>query len=169
MNMLVHMCCGPCAVYPVEELINEGINLKGLFYNPNIHPKEEYEKRKDNVKKFSDITNTEVYYIDEYRQEIWDSFNGEQNDRCDMCYKMRLYKVAKFAKEKGFDAFTTTLLVSPYQNHNLIRKIGEEASLMNGVKFFYMDFRHGFRAGQNSAREMGLYRQKYCGCIKSKY
>jgi hypothetical protein len=84
-----------------------------------------------------------------------------------MCYGIRLERTAAFAKEMGFDAFTTTLLVSPYQKHELIKELGEEYARKYGVEFYYKDFRPGFRQGQQQAKEMELYRQKFCGCIIS--
>ena len=86
---------------------------------------------------------------------------------CKMCYRIRLDKAAQFASENGFDAFTTTLLISPYQDHELIIKIAKEKAEKYNTKFYYHDFRPNYREGQNLAREHGLYRQKYCGCICS--
>lgn len=167
MKLLLHMCCGPCSVYPVSVLQEEGMELMGLFYNPNIHPKEEYIKRRENVEKFSEIKNLPMEYIDEFKQDVWELYGGTEDQRCNMCYSIRLDEAAAFAKEKGFDAFTTTLLVSPYQKHELIKELGEKFAQKHGVKFYYKDFRPGFRQGQQQAREMGLYRQKFCGCIVS--
>lgn len=167
MKLLIHMCCAPCTVYPAGLLKNEGIELEGLFYNPNIHPIEEYEHRKQTVQQYSQITGLKVNYLDGFMQEKWEAFKGENDARCQMCYYIRLDKAAESAKNNGFDAFTTSLLVSPYQKHDLIKSIGEKAAEKYGVPFYYRDFREGYRQGQNEAREMGLYRQKYCGCIIS--
>lgn len=167
MRVLLHMCCGPCSVYPVSVLQKEGITINGFFFNPNIHPEEEYLKRKQNVQVFSRQKNIQVDYFDEYDIEAWKSFEGTVHQRCGMCYTMRVKKAASYAAEKGFDAFTTTLLVSPYQKHNLIIELCEEFAGKYGIVFYYRDFRSGFRQGQQKAREMGLYRQKYCGCINS--
>ena len=167
MKILMHMCCAPCSVYPVESLLAEGYQLEGLFYNPNIHPREEYEKRRENVRIYSDIKNLFVNYIEDFRQKDWESFNGQEAARCTMCYDIRMDKAASYAAANGFDAFATSLLVSPYQKHDLIRETGEKYAEKYGVKFLYIDFRPGFRQGQQQARDLGLYRQKYCGCIKS--
>lgn len=161
------MCCGPCSVYPVEALRQEGFELQGLFYNPNIHPIEEFERRRENVEILSRIKKLDVEYMDEFRQPEWESYSGPDASRCEMCYTLRLKKAAEEAAKKGFDAFTTTLLVSPYQKHDLIKELGEKFAEKYGVKFLYRDFRPGFRQGQQGAKEMGLYRQKYCGCIIS--
>jgi hypothetical protein len=148
-------------------LKGEGMDLHGLFFNPNIHPEEEYLKRKENVEIFSRAENIPVELWDDMRQEVWENYKGSDEDRCNMCYSIRLDKTASIAKEKGFDAFSTTLLVSPYQKHELIKEIGERLAKKYGIDFYYKDFRPGFRQGQQQAREMGLYRQKFCGCIVS--
>jgi predicted adenine nucleotide alpha hydrolase (AANH) superfamily ATPase len=168
MKLLLHMCCGPCAVYPVSVLQNEDIYLEGLFFNPNIHPMEEFIKRKENVEIFSKINKIPMIFSNQYQESDWLNFSGTNDQRCNMCYTLRLKKTACLAKERGFDAFTTTLLVSPYQKHQLIKELGEKFAKMYGVDFFYRDFRTGFRQGQQKAKELGLYRQKFCGCIISK-
>ena len=167
MKVLMHMCCAPCSIYPVDSLLAGGYRLEGLFYNPNIHPREEYEKRRENVRIYSDIRNLKVNYIDDFRQKEWESFDGREPARCTMCYGIRMDKAASYAAANGFDAFTTSLLVSPYQKHDLIKEVSEKYAEKYGIKFLYVDFRPGFRQGQQQARELGLYRQKYCGCIKS--
>lgn len=161
------MCCAPCSVYPVGVLAKKGIEFEGLFYNPNIHPIKEFKKRKENVEKLSKIKNINVHYIEEFKQETWENFKGEEKERCNMCYSTRLEEAARYASENGFDAFTTTLLVSPYQKHDLIKELGEKLAQKYGVAFYYEDFRPGFRKGQQQAKDMELYRQKYCGCIIS--
>lgn len=168
MRILMHMCCGPCSVYPLKELRNEGFEVEGLFYNPNIHPYEEYQARRENVLILSRLTNLKVNTLDDFRQQQWEAFKGPEAERCAMCYSIRLNKAAEFAAENGYGAFTTTLLVSPYQKHELIKENGEKAASAHGVEFLYRDFRPGFRQGQREAKEMNLYRQKYCGCIISK-
>jgi epoxyqueuosine reductase len=167
MKLLLHMCCAPCSVYPISVLQAENIDFTGYFYNPNIHPREEFLKRRENVEKFSKIKNIEVAYSDDFLQEKWERANLAQDERCNMCYSLRMDKTALFAKENGFTAFTTSLLVSPYQKHDLIVELGEKAAGKYGVDFFYRDFRPGFRQGQQQAKELGLYRQKFCGCIIS--
>ncbi|HHV29242.1 MAG TPA: epoxyqueuosine reductase QueH [Clostridium sp.] len=167
MRLLLHICCGPCAVYPVSVLEEEGIDFEGLFYNPNIHPLDEFVRRKENVKKFAEIKKIPVEYMDDFQQEMWEKIGEDNENRCNMCYTLRIDKVAQFAKENGFDAFTTTLLVSPYQKHELIVELAKKAAEKYGTEFYYKDFRPGFRQGQQQAKELGLYRQKYCGCIIS--
>ncbi|HEX3030375.1 MAG TPA: epoxyqueuosine reductase QueH [Clostridia bacterium] len=167
MKLLLHICCGPCSTYPASVLQDENIEIEGFFFNPNIHPKEEFLRRKENVEKFSAIKGIPVTYEDDFRQDVWEEFKGAGEERCNMCYSIRLERAAAKAKEKGFDAFTTTLLVSPYQKHELIKELGEKFAEKYGVDFYYKDFRPGFRQGQQMAKEMELYRQKFCGCIVS--
>ncbi|EGD49068.1 protein of unknown function DUF208 [Ruminiclostridium papyrosolvens DSM 2782] len=167
MKVLLHMCCGPCSTYPVQELMNEGIDIQGYFYNPNIHPIEEHKKRRENVEKFSKIKNIPVIYDDDFRQSEWEEMKDMGEARCFHCYSVRLENAAKLAVEQGCDGFSTTLLVSPYQKHDLIKELGEKYAAQYGTAFLYRDFRPGFRQGQQLARDMELYRQKYCGCILS--
>jgi hypothetical protein len=167
MKLLLHMCCAPCSVYPVSALLEKDIELEGLFYNPNIHPLEEFTRRKENVERFSQLKSIQVAYLDDFKQDVWEKYTGSEEQRCNMCYSLRLEKAAAYAREHGFDAFTTTLLVSPYQKHELIKELGEKFAKKHGTAFYYTDFRLGFRQGQQQAKEMGLYRQKFCGCIVS--
>ncbi|HEY5585349.1 MAG TPA: epoxyqueuosine reductase QueH [Ruminiclostridium sp.] len=167
MKLLLHMCCGPCSTYPIQELLKEEFEIQGLFYNPNIHPIEEHARRKESVEKLRYITKIPVIYDDEFRQDEWEGMKDIGEARCHRCYSLRLEKVASYAAENGYDAFTTTLLVSPYQNHHLIKELGELYASKYGIDFVYRDFRPGFRRGQQMAKEMELYRQKYCGCILS--
>ena len=162
------MCCAPCAVYPVSVLEKENIKLTGFFCNPNIHPMDEYERRRETVAEYSRLKSMPVKYCDDFRQDEWEKFEGNAEQRCGMCYALRLEMAAFCAKEGRFDAFTTTLLVSPYQKHELIKEVGEKIGREYGIEFHYRDFRPGFRLGQQQAKEMGLYRQKYCGCIISR-
>lgn len=167
MKLLLHMCCAPCSTYPLSVLKDEGIEPEGLFFNPNIHPLEEHTRRMENVRILSECKGFKVNYFDDFDQTRWENYEGPEASRCAMCYGIRLEKAAAYAAEKGFDAFTTSLLVSPYQKHELIKELGERYAAKYDVGFYYRDFRPGFRQGQQQAKELGLYRQKYCGCIKS--
>lgn len=169
MKLLMHMCCAPCSTYPLSQLRQDGIEPVGVFYNPNIHPIEEFERRKQTVEQFAEIKGLKVEYFDDFRQPDWENFTGITEARCTMCYTVRLQKIAELAANGKYDAFTTSLLVSPYQKHDLIKELGEKFATQYGVEFYYRDFRPGFRKGQQEARELGLYRQKYCGCIRSFY
>ncbi|MDI6740748.1 MAG: epoxyqueuosine reductase QueH [Candidatus Edwardsbacteria bacterium] len=164
-DILLHICCAPCLCWPHQALSDEGISFTGLWFNPNIHPYNEYRARRASVKTFSEQRQLEVVYHDEYPLEETLDLLGK--DRCAACYRIRLERTARYAKEHGFLAFSTTLLYSIYQQHDLIRKIGRKAGSIYNVEFHYRDFRPGWRQGREIARAMGLYRQKYCGCIFS--
>lgn len=165
---LFHICCAVCLIYPLKNMREEGYKIVGFWYNPNIHPYLEYKMRLETLKSFSESQNLEVIYEDDYNLE---GFIREvvfrENDRCPPCYYMRLRKTAQKAKELGFKRFSTTLLVSPYQKHELIKNIGDLLAKEFDLEFFYKDFRSGYREGMNIAKELNLYRQKYCGCIYS--
>lgn len=171
MKILVHACCAPCFTYPHEHLLEEGNEVVGFFYNPNIHPYTEYKARLHALQRYSAIKPVEVIYRNEY--PLVEFIRGqldavdEGKKRCEFCITKRLNETAKTAKEKGFDAFTTTLLESRYQPHDLIKKIGEDLAKKYQVRFHYEDFRSGWKESIRISKKMELYRQKYCGCIFS--
>lgn len=168
MRILFHMCCAPCSTYPVKVLREEGHELYGLFFNPNIHPYTEYKQRLDTVKEYCEKVNMPLIVIDEYNIESFlRNCAYRENVRCQMCYSMRLERAASVAQKGKFDAFTTSLLVSPFQKHEMIKKFGEAVGQKQGIEFLYRDFRPGFKEGREIAAQMGLYRQQYCGCIYS--
>lgn len=168
MRTLMHICCAPCANRPIDVLRGEGIDLSGFWFNPNIHPYTEYRARKNCLEEYSKeiglpLTVVNDYGLREFVRNVADDIDG----RCLYCYTCRMEATAKFAAENGFDSFTTSLLVSPYQKHDCIRKVAENMAERYGVTFLYRDFRPLFRDGQEFAREHGFYMQKYCGCIFS--
>ncbi len=169
MNILLHICCAPCAIYAVEGLREEGHTVAGFFYNPNIHPYAEYELRMGALKDYAKAENLAVLYgdyeIEKYFQNV--VYDEGIRERCPVCWWMRLEKTVERAREFGFDAFTTTLLGSPYQEHAVIKSLGEDIAGRTGIKFYYKDFRTGFKAAHAKARGQGLYCQKYCGCLFS--
>ncbi len=169
MKLLMHTCCAPCSVYCIDTLRNEGIEPVAYWFNPNIHPYMEYKARRDTLIEYSKMINLELIIDEDYGlKEFCKNVSDDLTNRCvKYCYRVRMEQAAKFAKENGFDAFTTTLLISPYQRHDELKKICEEVAQKYGVEFLYRDFRPGFREGQNKARELELYMQKYCGCIFS--
>lgn len=166
----MHICCAPCAVWPLQALRTEGARVTGLWYNPNIHPQDEYAKRLSALRQLEALWELKVIHhespwaIDEFTQAL----RGHSGKRCERCYAMRLERTAHIARHEGFDAFTTSLLVSPYQDIALIMTIGQMMSERYGVRFMARDFTEGFRQGRSQARDMGLYRQNYCGCHFSK-
>ena len=160
----MHICCAPCAVYPVRTF--DGAGITGFYFNPNIHPRQEFLKRRDAVAEYSKKEGFEVIFSKHEPDIFLNTIDQsrERPQRCRLCWKMRLEKTAAYAAKNSFDAFATTLLISPYQDHLVIRAIGEETAAKTGVDFYYADFRIGFRQAQEEAKRLGLYRQKYCGC-----
>ncbi len=167
MRMLVHICCAPCYVPIHKRLNNEGHNAVGFWYNPNIHPFMEYRARLEALMKYQKIENIEIIYKDEYNLKEFLKGQINADNRCKFCYNQRLNETAKTAKEKNFDAFTTTLLESPFQKHELIKSIGESIGKENNIRFYYEDFRELHEQGKKEASSLSLYRQRYCGCIFS--
>lgn len=168
MNILLHICCGPCAIYPVTQMQKDGINVSGYFYNPNIHPYREFKQRIQGVQQFAETTNLDIeidtkYGLTEYLRKVV----FHEQTRCPLCYNMRLEAVAQKAKDRGYEAFSTTLLYSKYQDHDCIRKMGNSIGDKLQINFYYQDFRTGWQQGIDKSIEMNLYRQAYCGCIYS--
>ena len=167
-SLLLHACCAPCSVYCVDALRAEGIEPTAFWYNPNIHPYQEYVARRDTLMQYAPAIGMELRVIEEYG--LRDFVRAVAEDiphRCSHCYDIRMDRTARYAAEHGFSSFSTTLLVSPYQNHAGLIEAAERAADKYGVKFLYRDFRTGFREGQAKARELEMYMQKYCGCIFS--
>ncbi len=173
-RILVHICCGPCAVFLLKDSSLANLNPTGYFYNPNIHPAEEYLKRRGGVETLAKELGVEVLYEEDdgprafYERVLDDDMVPlPHGPRCRECYSLRLEKTAQAARKRGFDAFTTTLLYSKYQEHDYIKSAGESIGRAHGVPFHYEDFRRGWGRGIKLSKKMHLYRQKYCGCVYS--
>ena len=168
MRLLLHICCAPCSVMCIETLRAEGIEPTGFWYNPNIHPVTEYKARKNTLTKYAADIHLRLIVKNEYGlRNFIDHVYPHYESRCGYCYLCRLEETARFAAENGYDSFSTTLLISPYQNHELIIKTAQAMAKKYHVTFLYRDFRPYFKEGQEKARAMGLYMQKYCGCVFS--
>lgn len=168
MKILLHACCGPCACYPTEKLTADGIDFDIFWYNPNVHPYKEFKKRLATLRDFCTKGNYSLLIDKSY--PIEDTIKAMLNEpecRCRACYRVRLRRIAKYAAEHGYDAFSTTLLVSPYQKHNFIKEIAVQTAEEFGIKFYYEDWRVGYQRGVERSLQMGLYRQQYCGCVFS--
>jgi predicted adenine nucleotide alpha hydrolase (AANH) superfamily ATPase len=168
MKILLHICCAPCTIYPLEILRKETAKVKGIFFNPNIQPYLEHKKRLDTLREYTvreglEVAVAEGYPMEDFLQKT--AFMGQ--DRCSYCYEVRLRHTADQARKGLYDAFTTTLLYSRYQKHDLIRTTGEDIAREFQIPFFYKDFRVGWEEGVRISKETGMYRQKYCGCIYS--
>jgi predicted adenine nucleotide alpha hydrolase (AANH) superfamily ATPase len=168
MKTLLHVCCAPCANQCVEVLRTDHFEVAGFWYNPNIHPFTEYRSRRNCLRQYAEDVQLTLLEKNDYALRPFVRAVAEDIDhRCGKCYEMRLFETAKQAAEGGFDSFTSSLFISPYQNHELMRETAERAASEYGVTFLYRDFRPYFKAGQEFAREHGFYMQKYCGCVFS--
>jgi len=168
MKTLLRSFCAPCDNMPIEVLRGDKIEVTGFWYNPNIHPFTEYRARRNCVREYAGTIELPLIERDDYGLRPFVRAVAEDiGGRCVKCYEMRLFETARQAAEGGFDSFTSSLFISPYQNHELMREVAERAAFEYGVQFLYRDFRPYFRDGQNFAREHGFYMQKYCGCVFS--
>ena len=169
MKLLLHTCCAPCSVYCIKSLRAQGIEPTLYWYNPNIHPYEEYKARRDCLKEYAKVAGVELilddaYGLDEFCKKVIDNLST----RCeDYCYPTRLRHTFDYAKANGFEAVSTTLLYSIYQKHDFIDELMYALGRETGVNYLYCDFRTGWQEGQDEARALGLYMQKYCGCVFS--
>ncbi len=171
-RILLHICCGPCGTYPIDRLREKGFQVTGFWYNPNIHPWQEHQRRRESVQKYAEAVDLPVIWHEMYEMPLYlRAVVGHERfrERCRICYRMRLTKAAQVAAEGGFDAFTTTLLISPHQDQALIRQIGEEVAEEWGVEFYFENFRRGWSERGRLTHEHDLYRQQYCGCIYSEW
>ncbi len=168
MKILLHVCCGPCTAYPLKLMRQEGLEVEGFFFNPNIHPYREFSRRLEALEDLSRLMNFPVEYERQYGlRDFLRKVVFHEESRCGLCYSMRLEATVQKAVEKGVDAFSTTLLYSRYQNHALIKVQAEKLAEKYGIPFYYRDFREGWQEGIDLSKEMELYRQPYCGCIYS--
>ena len=168
MKTLLHICCAPCANMCIDELRQDGQELTGYWYNPNIHPFTEYRARRNCLRDYAGTIALPLVERDDYGLRPFVRAVAEDIEgRCVKCYEMRLFAAAEYAAANRFDSFTSSLFISPYQNHELLKEVGERAADEFHIRFQYRDFRPLFRQGQERARELGFYMQKYCGCVFS--
>lgn len=169
MKLLLHTCCGLCLLMPYDRLKADH-RVAVYYYNPNIDPADEYRKRRDVASNYCRSEGVE-FIEDSYDQSEYEAATASDKtkpNRCRACFRLRLGKAAAFAGENGFIAFSTTLLVSPYQPHDDLRSVGEEVADVSGVDFLYRDFRPLYGESVRFSRALGMYRQNYCGCSFSK-
>ena len=168
MKLLMHVCCGPCTIYPLTALRDQGVHVEGIFFNPNIHPYREFKQRLAALDALCAKMDFRTEIVREYGlKEFLRQIVYHEDKRCAICYKMRLSLTARHAKRVKADAFTTTLLYSRYQKHELIVKTARDCEKHYDIPFYYQDFRDGWQQGIDIAIDMDLYRQPYCGCIYS--
>ena len=164
----MHTCCGPCTIYPLGVLRGEGNEVMGFFYRHNIHPFTECLRRQKTLTQYAAGQDLRVIIQDGYdMEEFIRNVAFREKERCRFCYHDRLRAAALVARKGKFDAFTSTLLYSRHQKHDLIQAVGESVARETGVPFLYKDFRPGWREGIEASKSRGMYRQPYCGCIYS--
>lgn len=168
MKLLLHTCCAPCTIYPVDRLRSEGFSLMGFFYRHNIHPYTECLRRETTLKEYAGKIDLRVICQEGYElEEFLRKMVFREADRCRFCYHDRLTAAARLAKAGKFDCFSSTLLYSKFQKHELIAEIGESVGKLIGIPFHYEDFRTGWKIGVETSKKLDMYRQQYCGCIYS--
>jgi len=168
--ILVHACCAHCTAYTIEHWRTQGYQLIALWYNPNIHPFTEHNLRLEAMKSLAHNMNFPLVIVEGYDfQEYFRRVAGHEEGRCALCFELRLQTVARKAKELGMQAFTSSLLISPHQKHELVKEIGAKVASENGTSFLYADLRKRYSDSRHITKPMELYRQQYCGCIYSEY
>jgi epoxyqueuosine reductase len=169
-KVLLHICCGPCTIYPLRLLRSEGHEVIGYFFNPNIHPYTEFMKRRDTLAGFAEDASLPLVVDNRYELEPFlKGVLDYGQDRCLFCYRTRLEQAFRHADEQNVDAVTTTLLYSKYQRHADIAAIASELSEEYDVPFLYEDFRMGWVEGVAESKQLNMYRQQYCGCVFSEH
>ncbi len=168
MKLLLHTCCGPCAIVPLKHLRTEGHEITGFYFRHNIHPFSECRRREETLLAFAETEKFPVIVTPGYDLEgFLRKIVFRETDRCRICFRERLEAAAYAAREGGFRAFSTTLLYSRYQPHEVIREMGAAIGHAAGIPFLSRDFRSGWTEGVIESRRRGMYRQNYCGCIYS--
>lgn len=168
MKLLLHICCGPCSIYPVQMLRKDHHQILGFYYRNNIHPYTECARREETLTAYAESIALKLIVQPGYEMEAFiRNVAFRESERCTYCYHDRLFTTAQYAKKGKFDGFSSTLLYSRFQNHDQIRSIGNAVGKAVGVPFYYQDFREGWKTGIEQSRELGMYRQPYCGCIYS--
>jgi predicted adenine nucleotide alpha hydrolase (AANH) superfamily ATPase len=170
MKLLIHSCCAHCGAYTVEHWRQQGYEVSAFWYNPNIHPYTEHQHRLEAMQSLAQemglpLIINEGYDINSYFREVV----GHEAERCQHCFRLRLAKTAETAKAMGFDAFTTTLLISPHQKHELLPEIGNSIANEQSLEFLYEDLRKRYSDSRHMTKPMDLYRQQYCGCVYSEW
>lgn len=170
-KIVLHACCGICSGYPVSSLIDAGYQVVVYFYNPNIYPAEEYQKRLDAERTLCAHFGCELVEAEYNPEEFYKVANGlelepERGKRCDKCFELRLKKTAEFTKSRGIKTFTTSIVISPHKNFQKLSEIGQQIAQENDLEFLAIDLKKkdGFLKTNKISKELGLYRQNYCGC-----
>lgn len=170
MRLLLHVCCGPCAAGAVPFWQGKADEVLGFFHNPNVHPLLEWRRRLTGAREAGEALGMPLLVDEGYDPQAWfTSVATGAPGRCGRCIGGRLSRAAREAVTLGCDAFSTTLAISPWQDHETIAREGEQAAEEHGVEFLYQDLRPLYRESRRLTRELGIYRQKYCGCLVSEW
>lgn len=170
-KILLHACCAICSGHPINLLREIGYEPVVYFYNPNIQPESEYEKRLEAQKKLCESLGCEII-VEDYEPKMFEivSFGFEDepegSDRCKKCFELRLSKTVKKSKDLGIKDFTTSIVISPHKNYDLVSEIGKKIASKYNINYLEIDFKKqdGFLKSNKIAKELDLYRQNYCGC-----
>lgn len=169
-SILLHVCCAHCTAYTVEYWRQQGYEVTAYWYNPNIHPYTEHQNRLEAMKSLSQEMNFPLVVADGYDMiNYFRAVVGNEAERCQHCFRLRLSKVAETAKQSNFTGFTSTLLISPHQKHDLIKEIGDKIAEESGVPFLYANLRKRYSDSRHLTKPLNLYRQQYCGCVYSEW
>lgn len=172
-RVLLHTCCAPCLIHPAAVLAARGLEVVPFFYNPNVHPFREYRERYFAVVDYCASRGLDLragpYEMERFLAEVSPvaAPGAPAPPRCAKCFSLRLRRAAAEASRLGIEAYTTTLLVSPYQDQSLIREAGEDAAIEHGIRFLFEDMTAGYPDAVAASRAQGMYRQSYCGCVYS--
>jgi epoxyqueuosine reductase len=169
-TVLIHCCCAHCAAYTVKYWQEQGYEVSALWYNPNIHPYMEHQNRLEAIKTLAVNMNFNLIVVDGYDFiEYFRRVVGHESERCGYCFELRLGKTIEVAKEQGITAFTSTLLISHQQNHEILKETGFKLAQGTGIEFLYADLRKRYSDSRHITKPMELYRQQYCGCVYSEW
>lgn len=169
-RLVLHACCGPCLIEPYDALAQTADDTVVIYFNPNIQPADEYERRLSTLRSYADAVGMSVVELS-YDPQDWSravAGHSSRAERCRACYELRLGTVARWAAEHGRDAVATTLTVSPYQDADAIREVGRRVAGELGLSYVDVDFRDRYRSATQRSRDLGMYRQNYCGCLPSR-
>jgi len=169
-SILIHCCCAHCTAYTADHWRQQGYEVSAFWYNPNIHPYTEHQHRLEAMKSLAQNIDLPLIVAEGYDMiEYFRRVVGHESQRCQYCFRLRLSKTVEIARQMNFGAFTTTLLISPDQKHNLLREVGDELDKEKGVEFLYADLRKRYSDSRHLTKPLNLYRQQYCGCIYSEW
>ena len=169
-SLLIHVCCAHCAAYTIDYWRGQGYEVSALWYNPNIHPYMEHQHRLEAMKSLAQQVSLPLIVAEGY--DIIDYFHqvvGHESERCQYCFRLRQSKTADTDYQAGFNAVTTTLLISPHQKHDLLQEIGNSLAEEKGIDFLYADIRKHYSDSRRMTKGLNLYRQQYCGCVYSEW